>query len=93
MNNQLIILIVLFVYLVISAYSVLWISRNKLLERAQKIRNICITLLLPFWIIIVRSALKPFKYKETNDRGWIRQEHEGSVRGTWIGGMFNQSGK
>jgi len=93
MNSLMIIAIVLFVYLGISTYSVVWISRNKLLERAQKIRNICITLLLPFWIIIVRSALKPFKYKETNDRGWIRQEHEGSVRGTWIGGMFNQSGR
>lgn len=43
-------------------------------------------ILFPFWILIIRSILAPLKDNDTNNKGWVRQEGEGRVTGTWFSG-------
>ncbi len=75
----------------LTIYSILWIKKSAILEPKQKKANIWITIFLPFWIFILKAVLKTLKNKNNNDKGWVRQEGEGSVRGSWCGGGFNQN--
>ena len=73
-------------YFIIEAVTIILILRIKYFENQQKRNNILITIFFPLWIIVIIGVFAKRKRKERNDRGWVRQENEGSVPGTWIGG-------
>jgi hypothetical protein len=79
-------LLVILSYLIVTAFSVFWIMKNKFLGDKQKRMNIIMIILFPFWILIIRSILSPLKNKGTNNKGWVKQESEGRVVGTWFSG-------
>jgi hypothetical protein len=86
---QYILLIIFILYIALVFYSIFWITKSLYLDKKQKKANIILIIFFPIWIFILKEILKPLKKKATDDRGWVRQEGEGSVAGTWTGAFFN----